>query len=86
MRIKLHLSGPIKAGPYSDQYSAGAGELEIRDRTTPREVLGILDIPPENIIALINGKPVNLDRELSNGDRVVLMLPQSGGEGKTGKL
>jgi sulfur carrier protein ThiS len=80
MRIRLHFSGPIKAG--LDLYRDGAesGELEVADGTTPRDLLRALNIPGENIIALINGKPVPLEKELTSGDRLVLMLPQAAGK------
>lgn len=77
MRIKLHLMGPLKPKIASRECPGPNSYLEVDEATTPRDLMGLLGVEEEEVLALINGKPVSLDERIEDEDRVVLMYPDS---------
>lgn len=77
MRIKLHLMGPLKQKIAFHKYPDPNRYLEIDEAATPRDLLRLLGVEDEEVLALINGKPVSLDEKIQDEDRVVLMYPDS---------
>lgn len=77
MQIKLHLMGPLKqklAGKVCPEPNC---YLEVPDGASPRGLLRLLDVDDDGVVILVNGKPVDPETQLSEGDRVVLMNPDS---------
>ncbi|HHY58978.1 MAG TPA: MoaD/ThiS family protein [Clostridia bacterium] len=71
MRIKLHFMGALKP-----KLPAGV-LLEVEDTATPRDLLRSLGVAGEEVLVLVNGKPVAPDYQLAPEDRVVFMYPVS---------
>ncbi|MBM4350734.1 MAG: MoaD/ThiS family protein [Deltaproteobacteria bacterium] len=72
--VKLHASlRPFAKGDSNN----GLFPLEIRDKATACEVVQALGIPPEKVrMILLNGRGVDSESILSNGDRVALFPPE----------
>ena len=72
--VKLHAS----LRPYGRSDSNdGLFPLETTEKATVREVIRELGIPPEKVrMILLNGRGVDSDRILSNGDRIALFPPE----------
>jgi sulfur carrier protein ThiS len=72
--IKLHAS----LRPYGrNDSNHGLFTLETAEKATVREVIRELGIPPEKVrMILLNGRGVDSESILSNGDRVALFPPE----------
>ncbi len=72
--VKLHAS----LRPYGRRDATnGLFPLETEEKATIREVIRELGIPPEKVrMILLNGRGVDSDSILSNGDRVALFPPE----------
>ena len=72
--VKLHAS----LRPYGRSNSnGGLFPLETREKVTVREVIGELGIPAEKVrMILLNGRGVDSNSILSNGDRIALFPPE----------
>ena len=72
--VKLHAS----LRPYGRNDSGGGlFPLEISEKTTVREVIRELGIPPEKVrMILLNGRGADSESILSSGDRVALFPPE----------
>jgi molybdopterin converting factor small subunit len=72
--VKLHASlRPYGRSDSNDSLFA----LETAEKATVREVIRELGIPPEKVrMILLNGRGVNSDSILSNGDRIALFPPE----------
>lgn len=77
MQVKLHLMGPLKQKLATKICPEQNSYLEVPEDASARELLNLFGIEDSNVLALINGKPVDLEAKLSDGDRVVLMDPDS---------
>lgn len=77
MRIKLHLMGALKHTMQAGDRFDPSGYLEVDAATTPRDLIRSLGVTGEDVLVLINGKPVPLDEKIAPDDRVVLMYPDS---------
>lgn len=72
--IKLHASLRPYGGSDSNN---GLFTLEAAEKATVREVIRELGIPPEKVrMILRNGRGVDSESILSNGDRVALFPPE----------
>lgn len=80
MRIKLHLMGALKEIATSPDSLDQNKYLSIGEQATPGDLLRLFNLEGRNVLALINGQPVELDASFKDGDRVVLMEP-NGKEG-----
>jgi molybdopterin converting factor small subunit len=72
--VKLHAS----LRPYGKEDSnSGLFPLEVPDKSTARGVIRALGIPPEKVrMILLNGRGVDSDSILSEGDRVAFFPPE----------
>jgi molybdopterin converting factor small subunit len=72
--VKLHASlRPYGKGDSKD----GLFLLETSEKATVREVIRELGIPPEKVrMILLNGRGVDSESILSNGDRLALFPPE----------
>jgi sulfur carrier protein ThiS len=72
--VKLHAS----LRPYEKSHSKGGlFPLETSEKATVREVIRELGIPPEKVrMILLNGRGVDSESILSNGDRLALFPPE----------
>ena len=72
--VKLHASlRPYGRGDSKD----GLFPLETVEKATVREVIRELGIPPEKVkMILLNGRGVDFDSILFNGDRIALFPPE----------
>jgi sulfur carrier protein ThiS len=72
--VKLHAS----LRPYErSNSSSGLFPLETSEKATVREVIRELGIPPQKVrMILVNGRGVDSESILSNGDRVALFPPE----------
>jgi len=72
--VKLHAS----LRPYGRSDSNyGLFPLETTEKATVREVIRQLGIPPEKVrMILLNGRGVDSNSVLSNGDRIALFPPE----------
>jgi molybdopterin synthase sulfur carrier subunit len=72
--VKLHAS----LRPYGKSDSPnGLFPLETSENTNIREVIRELGIPPEKVrMILLNGRGVDSESILSNGDRIALFPPE----------
>jgi sulfur carrier protein ThiS len=72
--VKLHAS----LRPYGKSDSKdGLFSLETSEKATVREVIRELGIPPEKVrMILLNGRGVDSEIILSNGDRIALFPPE----------
>ena len=72
--VKLHAS----LRPYGRSDSNdGLFSLEMVEKATLREVIRELGIPPEKVrMILLNGRGVDSDSILSNGDRIAFFPPE----------
>ncbi|NLL19473.1 MAG: MoaD/ThiS family protein [Clostridia bacterium] len=77
MQVKLHFMGPLKQRLAAKVCPDKNCYLEISEHASPRELLHLLGVEDSNVLALVNGKPVDLEAKLNDGDRVVLMDPHS---------
>lgn len=75
MRIKLHFMGPLKQRFVSRDCPEPNCEMEINEKATPRDLLRLFGVEDNNILTVVNGRPVDPDVGFSEGDRVVLMDP-----------
>jgi molybdopterin converting factor small subunit len=72
--VKLHAS--LRPYGRSDP-NDGLFPLETAEKATVREVIRELGIPPEKVrMILLNGRGVDFDSVLSNGDRIALFPPE----------
>ena len=72
--VKLHAS--LRAYGKSDSNNS-LFPLETAEKATVREVIRELGIPPEKVrMILLNGRGVDSDSILSNGDRIALFPPE----------
>jgi molybdopterin converting factor small subunit len=72
--VKLHAS----LRPYGKSDSKdGLFRMETSEEATVREVIRELGIPPEKVrMILLNGRGVDSDSILSNGDRIAFFPPE----------
>ena len=72
--VKLHAS----LRPYGRSDSKdGLFPLEITEKSTVREIIQELGIPPEKVrMVIVIGRGANVDRVLNDGDRVALFPPE----------
>jgi molybdopterin converting factor small subunit len=72
--VKLHAS----LRPYGRSDSdGGLFPLETAEKATVREVIRELGIPPEKVrMVLVNGRGVDFDSMLFDGDRIALFPPE----------
>jgi molybdopterin converting factor small subunit len=72
--VKLHAS----LRPYGKSDSKdGLFSLETSEKATVREVIRELGMPPEKVrMILLNGRGVDSESILSNGDRIALFPPE----------
>jgi len=77
MRIKLHLMGAWKQKLPAGISLDPGGYLEVAETTTPRDLIQSLGRAGEELLVFVNGKPVDLDKELAPEDRVVLLYPDT---------
>ncbi|NLC78040.1 MAG: MoaD/ThiS family protein [Clostridia bacterium] len=77
MQIRLHLMGPLKQRLAAKVCPDPNCYLEVPDDASPRQLLQLFDVEDDEVLAFVNGKPVDLETQLSEGDRVVLMHPDS---------
>ena len=54
-------------------------ELDLGDSATPFDALKMLEIPPDTVIVTRDEKPIPLDEQLSNDDRLAVIRVVSGG-------
>ena len=73
MKIKIRPIGLVKR-------FAQESEIEIEAGLTPRELMADLGIPAElKMVSFVNGKRVDQDYELHDGDEVKLVTLLTGG-------
>jgi molybdopterin converting factor small subunit len=76
MQISVKLHASLRPYGKSDS-NEGLFPLETTEKATVREVIRELGIPPEKVrMILLNGRGVDSDSILSNGDRVALFPPE----------
>ncbi len=76
MRITVKLHASLRPYGRSDS-GCGLFPLETTEKATVREVIRELGIPPEKVrMILVNGRGVDSDSILSNGDRIALFPPE----------
>jgi sulfur carrier protein ThiS len=76
MRITVKLHASLRPYGKSDSKD-GLFPLETSEKATVREVIRELGIPPEKVrMILLNGRGVDSDSILSNGDRIALFPPE----------
>lgn len=75
MKIRIKLMGLLK-----DQ-TPSSGELTLPDSTSIREVLGVLQVPPESVqVFTVNGNLVrDPSHPLADGDELMILPPVGGG-------
>ena len=76
MRVSVKLHASLRPYGRSDS-NYGLFPLEITEKATVREVIRQLGIPPEKVrMILLNGRGVDSNGILSNGDRIALFPPE----------
>jgi sulfur carrier protein ThiS len=76
MRITVKLHASLRPYGKSDSKN-GLFSVETSEKATVREVIRELGIPPEKVrMILLNGRGVDSESILSNGDRIALFPPE----------
>ncbi len=76
MQITVKLHASLRRYGRSDSKD-GLFPLETSEKATVREVIRELGIPPEKVrMILLNGRGVDFESILSNGDRIALFPPE----------
>jgi sulfur carrier protein ThiS len=76
MRITVKLHASLRPYGKSDSKN-GLFSVETSEKATVREVIRELGIPPEKVrMILLNGRGVDSESILSNGDRLALFPPE----------